>query len=81
MKAMNFQDDILSIPTNKFKDQYVLAFDLTSIQGASENFTFPELVREPLRLEPHYTFFCNMLLNCPMPTSMQSFAEAILTLI
>ena len=28
MKAMNFQDDIPSIPIDNFKDQYVLVFDL-----------------------------------------------------
>ena len=32
MKAMNFQDDIPSIPIDIFKDHYVLVFDLTSIQ-------------------------------------------------
>ena len=37
MKAMNFQDDIPSIPTDNFKDQYVLVFDLTSTQVAPEN--------------------------------------------
>ena len=29
MKAKNFQDDIPSIPIDKFKDHYVLVFDLT----------------------------------------------------
>ena len=50
MEAMNFQDDILSIPSDKFKDCYVLVFDLTSIQDATENCQYPELVGEPLRL-------------------------------
>ena len=36
MKAMNFQDDIPSIPIDDFKDLYVLVFDLTSIQDATE---------------------------------------------
>ena len=31
MKAMNFQDDIPSIPIDNFKDHYVLVFDLTSM--------------------------------------------------
>ena len=31
MKAMNFQDDIPSIPIDDFKDRYVLVFDLTSM--------------------------------------------------
>ena len=56
MKAMNFQDEIPSIPTDNFKDHYVLVFDLTSMQGATENFHYPELVGEPLRLELNFTF-------------------------
>ena len=35
MKAMNFQDDMPSIPTDNFKDSYVLVFDLTSMQDAT----------------------------------------------
>ena len=31
MKAMNFEDDIPSIPVDNFKDHCVLVFDLTSI--------------------------------------------------
>ena len=56
MKAMNFQDDIPSIPIDNFKDHYVLVFDLSSMQDASENFHYPELVGEPLRLERNFTF-------------------------
>ena len=56
MKAMNFQDDIPSIPIDDFKDHYVLVFDLTSIQDATENFLYPELVGEPLTLELNFTF-------------------------
>ena len=44
MKAMNFQDDIPSIPIDNFKDHHVLVFDLTSIQDATENFHYPKLV-------------------------------------
>ena len=51
MKAMNFQDDIPSIPFDDFKDHFVLVFDLTSMQDATENCHYPELVGEPLRLE------------------------------
>ena len=50
MEAMNFQDDIPSIPIDNFKDHYVLLFDLISMQDASENCHYPELVGEPLRL-------------------------------
>ena len=50
MKAMNIQDDIPSIPTANFKDHYVLVFDLTSMQDATDNCHYPELIGEPLRL-------------------------------
>ena len=53
---MNFQDDIPSIPIDNFKDHYVLVFDLTSMQDATENCHYPELVGEPLRLELNFTF-------------------------
>ena len=56
MKAMNFQDDILSVPFGNFKDHYVLVFDLTSMQDATENCHYPELVGEPLRVELNFTF-------------------------
>ena len=56
MKAMNFQDDILSIPFDKIKDHYVLVIDLTSMQDASENCHYTELIGEPLRLELNFTF-------------------------
>ena len=55
LKAMNFQDDNPSIPLDDFKDHYVLVFDLTSMQDAAENCHYPELVGEPLRLEPKFT--------------------------
>ena len=51
MKAMNFQDDIPSNPIDDFKDHYVLVFDLTSMQDATEKCHYPERVGEPLRLE------------------------------
>ena len=56
MKAMNFQANIASIPTDEFKDHYVLVFDLTSMQDATENCHYPELLGEPLRLELKITF-------------------------
>ena len=55
IKAMNFQGDIPSIPIDSFKDHYVLVFDLTSMQDATENCHYPELVGEPLRLEVNFT--------------------------
>ena len=54
MKAMNFQEDIPSIPID-FKDHYVLVFDLTSMQDATENCHYPEVVGDPLRLELNFT--------------------------
>ena len=55
MKAMNFQDNIPSIPIDNFQDHYVLVFDLTSMQDATEHCCHhPELVRQPLRLEPNF---------------------------
>ena len=55
MRAMNFQDDIPSIPIDDFEDHYVLVFDLTSMQHATENCHYPKLVGEPLRLELNFT--------------------------
>ena len=46
MKAMNFQDDFPSIPDDNFKDHYVLIFDLTSMQDATEHCHYPELIGE-----------------------------------
>ena len=54
MKAMNLQDDIPSIPVDNFKDHYVLVFDPTSMQDATEHCHYPELIGEPLRLELYF---------------------------
>ena len=46
VKAMNFQDDIPSTPVDNFKDHYVLyvlVFDLTSMQDATEHCHYPNL--------------------------------------
>ena len=56
MKAMNFQDNVSSIPIDHFNDHYVLVVSLTSMQDATENCHYPELIREPLRLELSFTF-------------------------
>ena len=56
LKAMNFQDDIPTIPINSFKDHKVLVFGLTSMEDATENCHYPELVGEPLRLQPNIFF-------------------------
>ena len=55
MKALNFQDDIPSIQVDNFKDHYVLVFDLTSMQDATEHCHYPELIGEPLRLELYFS--------------------------
>ena len=54
-KSIELQDDISSIPIDDFKDHYVQVFDLTSMQDATENFHYLELVGEPLRLELNFT--------------------------
>ena len=56
MKAMIFQDDIPSIPIDNFKDHYILVFDLTSMQDATEKCHYSKLVGEPLRLVLNFTF-------------------------
>ena len=53
---MNFQDDMLSIPSDNFKDHYVLVFELSWMQDATENCHYPELVGDPLRLDQNFTF-------------------------
>ena len=55
MKAMNFQDDTPSIPIDDVKDHYVMVFDVTSMQDATESCHYPESVGEPLRLELTFT--------------------------
>ena len=42
MEEINVQDDILSIPIDKFKDSYVPVFDLTSMEGATDCFLCPK---------------------------------------
>ena len=55
MKVMNFQDDIHSIPVDDFKHHYLLVFDLTSMQDATEICHYPDIVGEPLRVELNFT--------------------------
>ena len=51
LKAVNFQEDIPSIPVDNFKDHYVLVFDLTSVQDATEHCHYTDLIGEPIKLE------------------------------
>ena len=53
---MNVQDDISSIPIEKFKDHYVHMFNLSSRQDATESCRYTGLVAEPLRLKLKFTF-------------------------
>ena len=55
VKALNFQDDIPSIPVDNFNDPYVLVFDLTSMQDATEHCHYTKLIGEPLRLELYFS--------------------------
>ena len=52
---MNFQDDFPSIPVDNFKDHYVLVFDLTSMQDATDHFHYPDLSGEPLRVDLYFS--------------------------
>ena len=56
MKALNFKDDIPSIPTDNIKDNYILLFDLISLRDAFQTFHFTELFGETPRLELGFTF-------------------------
>ena len=56
MKAMNFQDEIPSLPIDNLKDHFVLVFDLTSMLDATANCLYPELVGKQLSLELNFTF-------------------------
>ena len=47
MKALTFQDDIPSVLIDKFKDFFVLVFDLTSMPDAIENRLYPKLIGGP----------------------------------
>ena len=55
MKAMNYQDDIRSIPIVDFENHYLLVFDLTSMQDPNEKCHYPELVGQPVRPELNFT--------------------------
>ena len=55
MKAMKFQDDIALILIDTFKDPYVLVCDSISMQDATGNCHYVEVVGEPLRMELNAT--------------------------
>ena len=63
MKAMNFQDDNPSLQIDIFEYHYELVFYLTSMQDATENCQYFNLIGEPLRLELNFTFPLEHVLN------------------
>ena len=44
MKTNNYQNDIPTIIVDNLTGRYLLVFDLTSLQGATETCQYPELV-------------------------------------
>ena len=61
LKAMNFQNYMLSIPVDKLRENDLLVFDLTSMQDAIEDCHYPEFVGEPLRLQFKFTYALSTL--------------------
>ena len=53
-KGTELQEDIPTTPNDNFQDHYVLVFDLTSMQDATEHCPYPELVGNSLRLELNF---------------------------
>ena len=53
---MNFGDDLATIPIDNSENHYVLMFDLTPMQDATENSHYPELVGESMTLELNFSF-------------------------
>ena len=51
---MKIQPGIPAFPIDKFRVHYILVVDLTSMQDATENCHYLELVGEPLRLELNF---------------------------
>ena len=82
MEAVNFQDDILSNPVENSKDYFVLVFDLTSMQDATEKIHYAELVGETVRLEIKLTFpiehvtEVTVLGECMSPVADDKFGDA-----
>ena len=56
MKAMQFNEGFPALPMEDFQNHYILVFDLTSLQDASEHLHYPELSGESLRLEMFFQF-------------------------
>ena len=56
LKAKQFNEDFPAHPMEDFQNQYILVFDLTSLQDAAEQLHYPELSGESLRLEMFFQF-------------------------
>ena len=53
---MSFQHELSSIYIDTFKHHYVLVFDFTSMQDATDNCGYPEFVGKLLRLKLIFSF-------------------------
>ena len=60
MKAMNFNEEIPALTHHQFQNDYIIVFDLTSLQDAGKNLRYPELSCESIQLE---MFFDRSLRN------------------
>ena len=56
MKAIQSNEDLPAFPMEDFQNHYILVFDLTSLQDASEQLHYPELSGERLRLIVFFQF-------------------------
>ena len=56
LNAMNFQYDMPANPIYNFKDHYILVFEFTSMQNATQNCHYRGLVGETLRIELYFLF-------------------------
>ena len=56
MKAMQFNEDLPTLPMEDFQNHHILVFDLTSLQDAAEQLHYRELSGESLRLEKCFQF-------------------------
>ena len=56
MKAMQFSEDFPALPMEGFQNNYILVFNLNSLQDAAEQLYYPELSGESLRLETFFEF-------------------------
>ena len=56
MKTKNLQGDDSSVASDIFRNHYALAFDLISMQDASQKIHYPGLDGVPLRLDLSFNF-------------------------